>query len=412
MTNENETPARTAKRVRIDENPQVIQIVPPTLAPSAAAAEFVSAAVASHHKTIQSFAKSISKEYNVLKSISRQQASTQARFADDTFMPRSARINFNLTATATVMETDEFKTAAATMTLATEAYMASCKKAIAGAGEMVIKENKEKTKKLFVRAIDQLSTLLLIEHMPETDVRPTKEFIWYVIDQLNSGMIEACFAKKSIITKNALRHAIGLADDAPTEGQYVVIDQMKNNLFQSAMLRLKPLLQAIFVDSWNCQLTIFKQNDLQAAMVKQAKEFLTEPATKDAAMEVDQEPTVEPKIMSKMIDERVKAALKKQAQTQQRSSERKQPAKNFSGGAVKGAPLKKKQQPGKESSAKPAPKGRKEGKQNQGKKKPGQKEKGPSAERNESDSQKRNKKQPNKTQKQRKPKSSAGSNNN
>jgi hypothetical protein len=345
MTNDNETPARSNKRVRIDPEPEIIRVENPKQAPTVAAAECVKNAVASHHDRIQSIATAISKTYNSLKSQLKSLAQTQARFTDDTFFPRSARIDFKLTSTKTVMENDEFKTISATVDAATLIYKNACKTAIVSVAKLAEEETKEKIRATLDTAIEQLSTMLLIEALPTHDSRPDKKCIWYVSDNLDATTSEAAFATKVTVKQKALRIALELPEDADTEGKFIQVSANDLATFKTINLKVKAILKAIFVDSWECQLTIYKQTDLDAALTKQAKEFQTVKATEATAMEIESQPTVEPKLMRELIRESVKEQLQKQTQQLSRNPKQ-QLAKNGKGGAKPSASLKKKNKQG------------------------------------------------------------------
>jgi hypothetical protein len=336
MTNENETPARTAKRTRFsdDDTVEITQVIPPTIAPTQAASDCVKLAVASHHKSIQSIAIAISKTANTVQSQLRQQAATKARFDDDTFFPRSTRFEFNLTSTKAVMETEEFKTASAAMTETLLAFKKSCKANIATVADLVKKENQKQLKELLTRAITQIATLLLIEHTPSQTNRPVNDFIWHASDNLDESVATKCFTTKKEVSEPALRRALGLADDTPITDQFVIISAERKTLFSVITAKLNPIIRAMFVNSWNAQLAIFDKNDLQAEILKQAKEFTTNDATTATAMEIDSEPTMEPQRIRELIAANVKAEVAKINQQQQRSKQKNPKlAKNISRGA-------------------------------------------------------------------------------
>jgi ABC-type iron transport system FetAB ATPase subunit len=140
MTDESGTPAQQRKkRVRTDDveattfgNQQA-----DNTAPSAAAKASILQAVASHPAPIKEFTLSVGKDYNALKSKVRQQQATLNKLSEPSFIPRSARVNFNLTAPDCVLENIHYKKHKADMEKSIATFQADCKKAIVGTAELV-----------------------------------------------------------------------------------------------------------------------------------------------------------------------------------------------------------------------------------------------------------------------------------
>jgi len=109
-----ETPAK-CPHVTIEEETDPNGKDAPAPAPSTMAHNIIIATVESHPALIQRLCTTIFNKFSALKNKERQQLNTLSRLTEDTFLPRSARLAFEMHASNKVMETEEFKTLAASM---------------------------------------------------------------------------------------------------------------------------------------------------------------------------------------------------------------------------------------------------------------------------------------------------------
>jgi len=109
-----EAPAKKRK-VAFDTETDTLGADPEHPAPSSIALNIITAAVELHPAPIQRLCTFIFHRYSALKNKEKQQQSTNSRLLEATFFPRSARLAFEMRASASVMETKSFKTLATNM---------------------------------------------------------------------------------------------------------------------------------------------------------------------------------------------------------------------------------------------------------------------------------------------------------
>jgi hypothetical protein len=323
MTNENETPAQQRKRVRIDDEVTVLGTTPATITPSLAATKLVSQAVASHPVPIQDFIKQTSQRYNALKSKQRQQELSLVKLKEATFIPRSIRVNVNLTAPESVMETTKFKEHQTNIAAAREIYQTACKKAILGTAELVNEEMKKQIGTMLVTSIVNLASLLILTKRTDGGHH---RLAYYITDKyLPDTLFTATWTTKPNVLK-LIRdddtstmdvEVVYDADDppatdaAPPTMAWSFTDMTETTLYETLQKAFTNLLTATFVDSWMKQLDIYQSKETEAALAARAKRIMGVTATNTAAQTVTAEPSVGPKVVKQMIDASVNQKFKK-----------------------------------------------------------------------------------------------------
>jgi len=316
-----ETPVKKRQRVTFnnDDEIEVIDLNEPTnrpLPPTLAGKSTVAKAVESHPEPFQELAIVTATKFNALKSRQRQQEQTKARLALTTFTPRSARLNFQLTASECVTETPEFLTLATAVTTATAAWTATVKDAICKVAELESKNTTKEIVDLFLTTFKRVAHLVLLQEDPETDLDATL-FAALILDHYGLTLCKYIGITKAEAMPKLLHPTI-LDDDTFT----VEFAQEVAHLGKE----LNSLMKIIFVDSWTAQLTAYKKQAAERAVSKQAREYLDGGATLQAAALMDAEPTADPALLKDVIKKQVdqetrqlRAELNKLKQAQARS---------------------------------------------------------------------------------------------
>jgi hypothetical protein len=350
MTNEDTTPAPPAhKRVRISDNVEsrVINDNNRTTetAPSQAARAIVENAVASYPEAIQIIALGSSKTFNGQKNKIRTQVQKIDRFDDETEIPKSARVNFKLTAPPDVMETDEFKRQAQLMEAAVETFHKQARASIVKVADLRLNSDKLQVTDTLMTTIKRICELVLLENNPTSTDPPVSKFAWFV-----AGTMEGKIFENTFTTRNHIRNELkrNIDDDNNTTGDSVIIFEAGLNArFTELETRVRPLIKAIFVDSWNAQETNLLEKQKNIALSKKAKEMQMEKAAEATQMEIDDEAPISAGRIAELIAESVKKELKQHQTEMNKLRETIKRSKNSSRGAdlssKQGAPLKKKQ---------------------------------------------------------------------
>jgi hypothetical protein len=343
MTTRNATPARNAKRVRIsnetETSVQPTRVEKTPVAPTIAARNYVTAAVASHHDSFKRIILELSKTFISLRSTHDQKLNTLNKLKDNAeFIPRSAKVAFKLTATASVMEENTFKTLATAMDQKTKEYMLECKNAIRSVAELVLNELKQHIHDHLKKAFVQLGSLCLLQCDP-FNTPPTMKLAWLLTSELDAthSLLAVTFVKKQTLLdewKQAMKDSndtndMDISDNTP-------ISDDEKTTFMSAKPLLKQLLTQTFVDPWHHYATAYHHNETHKVLDKAAKEFLVTDATTAAAINLESEPSLAPNRIRELISEAVTSKtekLHKELQRLKQSDKRSTPAKNLKRGA-------------------------------------------------------------------------------
>ncbi len=148
----------------------------------------IAKAVASHPESVQELAVATAQKFTALKSQQRQQEQTKARLALATFTPRSARLNFQLTASDSVMESTEFKTLATGVETATATWTTAVKTAICKVAELESKNTKKEIVELFTTTFKRVAHLILLQEDPDTQLDATL-FAALIFDHFHTRLL-------------------------------------------------------------------------------------------------------------------------------------------------------------------------------------------------------------------------------
>jgi len=316
-----ETPAKKRQRVNFDheDTVEIIDMNEPASrkpTPTEASRSAVAAAVASHPEPIQELAVVTAQKFTALKSRQRQQEQTKTKLDTATFTPRSARLNFQLTASDSVTESPDFKTLTAAVETATATWTATVKTAVCKVAELESKNTKSEIVNLFLTTFKRIAHLILLQEDPDTDLDPTV-FAALILDHNHAKLLQHI----GLTRDNAMTKIF-----APTPYDEDVFTREFAQTVSPLASDLSSLMSIIFVDSWNSQLATYKRQAGDRAVSKQVREYLHDAATVQAAELMDTEPTTDPALLKDIIKKQVdqetrqlRAQLNKLQQAQTRS---------------------------------------------------------------------------------------------
>ena len=316
MTTQVETPAQpTAKRVRISEDVEILDGPPSKItepAPSKAARLTVELAVASHPEAIQTIALASSKAYNGQKAKIRNQEKTIKRFDDEDKTPGSANIKFTLTAPPEIMENDEFKTLAVQMEKDVKTFQSAAKQAIVAVATLRLEYDRQQVKLTLLEAIRNLCELTLLENNPALKEPPVTKFAWFIVDLMEAKIFEMCLTKRIDVTHKFKRNNDDNMQEDGTQNNNVHISEAETTRFKELAPRVKTVLTAIFVESWNAQIARYRDGEVSRTLAKKAKELLMEKKAEETQMEIDTEMSISVTKIKDLIADAVKKAIKTQ----------------------------------------------------------------------------------------------------
>jgi len=257
--------------------------------PTAASREVIVKAIASHPEPIQDLLLSTTSKFNALTSRLRQQEQTLLNMSEEAYVPRSARITFNLKASESVMEKTDYTTLTDTMDSALATFKKAAKTAICAVAKLEIENTKQQIAKTFTSTAQQLARLLLLQKDPETEL---------------SNIILAALALEThgaTVTKYScmsLNDALTMLYLPKTYNGLNASEQAKAS-YAPFIPDFAALMTAAFVTSWDAQLDYYKKQASDRIMSKEVKEFLDGTATQQAAAAMDTEPTADPALAAK-----------------------------------------------------------------------------------------------------------------
>jgi len=130
----------------------------------------INATVELHPAPIQWLCLSIFHCFTALKNMEKQQLATNSRLTEATFFPHSAHLAFEMHASSSVMETNEFKTLATSMAEKTSKWKNDAKEAILKVAELEMKATHIEIVTLLASSTLELAKLFLLKMNPEDDL--------------------------------------------------------------------------------------------------------------------------------------------------------------------------------------------------------------------------------------------------
>jgi len=263
----------------------------PRKTPTAVSRAVVAKAVASHPDSIKDLTILKSTAFTALKNKLRQQTQTRATLSEDSFIPTSTRLNFKLTASESVLETESFKTLNTSMEAFTAAWKKAAKKTICSVVDLEIENTKKEITKIFVITAKQLGKLLLLQEDPESKIDETQ---LVAVALLTHG---CALTKHLDNTRARVMHKLYEPALFIETALTIEIQEEVSPFVQ----KLVDLLTVAFVDSWDAQLNVHRNQAIDRAMTKQSRIFLDGDATEQAAAAMDTEPSADPALLKDFI---------------------------------------------------------------------------------------------------------------
>jgi hypothetical protein len=310
MTTTTATTATTTarKRIRFKENEVIDVDQAPTPGPTTAAKAFLSTALVSLPDSVKSFVTPLATKYNRLKSRERQQRTTLAKFSDDTYIPRSARINFELKCSESVSESNEFKTLSTTIATSVTAFQLELKAAMNATVELEIQTTQFDQSQVFFQTIHRLGSILYLANHPATKPEsvPGHALARFLIEKQRGSL----YKHLPLTPASVYPHYEKFAEDGVT---YNIGDTPENLTapFAAILERLNPAIEAIFVTSWDKQVEYYNERAQQEAIETQIRLFTVGTATEATAMQIDTEPTADATTIKDLVATSVAQKTKK-----------------------------------------------------------------------------------------------------
>ena len=337
-TSATETQAR--KRVRITDPAELS-----TLTRSSVTQDFALRSFASLPTPIKSLATHYTSTLTSLQNRARQRSITIDKMAEDTFIPTSARIKFELGATQKVKETATFTNLATTTKTLVETFQQALKANMVAVANLELRSLQSDINTAFLEAIRDISTITVMNHFPEAEnyhrtsrslARATLDSHFFDLAVYTTVTEDSVFLRYKEVTAD--REAVyETGTMLPGERQHIAF----------LIPALLGTLKKITVSSWKEQLDAILKKKKLLELDAYAKTTLTEKATADTAMRLDEEPTIKPAIIKSLIAKGVTDAtkdLKKTIERLQQSIDRSSTPKN-SRGANRASSTKKKSNP-------------------------------------------------------------------
>jgi hypothetical protein len=271
------------------------------------------------------------------------------KFDDDTYIPKSARLNFNLGVSEKVSKSEQFTNLVTTATTNKAAYESSQKTIIKQAAELEVNALVTNNKTLFCEALFKLTSLFYLKHLKSPDFEDKKvhELTTHVVKH-NTCIIQYVFQKndtkaffdyyrsiyKEALSTDMIEDEI-IADDNDDDAVYSQIDidaeisqhynrnasstvsvsttetndnrivKRTNNFPTNLIQQISTLIMRIFVHDWETYKNDYDEKIINAQMEKFATTTMAHKATDRAAAIVAAEPPATPQQLSELIDKAV-----------------------------------------------------------------------------------------------------------
>ncbi len=307
-----EAPASNKRpRVQIEEGTETNTQDPPRPAPSTMAYNIIVDAVEPHPAPIQRLCQAIFHKFSALKNKERQQLSTLSRLSEDTFLPRSARLAFELHASSKVMETEDFKTLAAKMDELTLNWKTEAKATILAVAQLESKALRAEIIACLATSALELGKLFLLKRDPAADLKIAPNLVHYALEKCGDPLFECIYSVDSATHTVDCRSVLTRLRQLLRTEDSTVPSALQKVIFNPFLGAYTTLLKKLFIESWTSQVTAHQHLASERAMAKELKTILDGDATQAAAMALDVEPTVDPKVLRDLIKTQIQSETKK-----------------------------------------------------------------------------------------------------
>jgi len=410
------TEANPKKRTRFAEpDEDEPGTAPPSTAPSAAAKSFAISNFASLQPATKTLAFHYYDRFLKLKSKGRQQANTHKKLTSVGFIPKSARIKFELGASMKVQETQEYRTLDEHVKNLVATFQQQLTKCIASAAEMEETETASATSTLFCQAMSDLANISMLANTTLTSTAKEARILALTTIEDHPTLMEHVNIANNDFAALYDKHVTNIAGGAD-HVQDAPILHMERQAVRHQVPEFPEIIKTIFVKSWDAQLKIYNDQDRRLLTETFAKNRLDLAATVTTAAAMDLEETVDAVTMNSLIEKKISEKTKGLQTKVDRLTEelRRSHAVKNNRGANKSSASEKKKKPS--SSQKPttskrnkSPSKTNQQPKNDDKRKPPPRQK-PSADAKNSDSKKGNKNPSRNKSNSKKQRSNRGSN--
>jgi hypothetical protein len=296
MTTEPATGEPTKKRVRFDETPE-----PVATTPSSAARDFLSSSLLSLPKSIRTIAQRHGTKFNKLLSQIQQRTLTKVTFASDDFIPRSAKLQFSLTASPKVMESPEFKTLADETVNLLATFQKELKNKISSTVDLEIKDLKNEVDRNLCIAVHDLAVVCLVNNNPKDLQPPARKLTLLILEKQHSTLLQ----HTSMTVNTVFVKYKEFLEDPSEVYTFGSISEAEKAALAVPLVDLTKLCNILFVEGWNKRMAVFHERQKELALQKAATLILLDKPTSEAAMILDTEQTVDMKTLGELIDRKV-----------------------------------------------------------------------------------------------------------
>ena len=301
-----EQPPQKRLRFSNDETTTESTLQRPT--PSVAARTYVSDSVRSLPDSVQKYIISISTTFHKLKNKERQQQKNLARFDDDDFIPRSARIGFELKGSETVMETEQFKTLATKTADEIKKLQTTLRKSMSSTIKLEIAHTQELILNTFFKGVKELGSLFYLLSHPNTtaDQVPTHSIARYLLEKQRGQL----FKHVNVTDETKFQKYLTYAQDAVVHEPGTTPANCITP-FTNVSERIQPVLEDVFVKSWDKLVDEINERTALTKITQQIRDFEVSKATQDTAMQIDTEQALNHTTISNLIQQEVSKNVKK-----------------------------------------------------------------------------------------------------
>jgi hypothetical protein len=129
---------------------------------------------------------------------------------------------------------------------------------------------------------------------------------------MDAKIFEMCLTKRIDVKQEFKRNHDDNTQSDGTQDNTLRLSDRESERYTELAKRVVPVLKAIFVDSWNAQLTCFREAEISRALSKKAKELMMEKKAEETQMEIDTESSISAGKIKDLIADAVKKAVRKQ----------------------------------------------------------------------------------------------------
>jgi hypothetical protein len=129
---------------------------------------------------------------------------------------------------------------------------------------------------------------------------------------MEAKTFEMCYTKRIDVKHELKRNHDDITQEDGTQNTSVQVSDQEKDRFTELAKRVTPILQVIFVDSWNAQIARYREVEVSKTLAKKAKELMMEKKAEETQMEIDSESSISATKIKDLIADAVKKATSKQ----------------------------------------------------------------------------------------------------